>query len=86
MLCKYVTAAALFSVCFAAQTKAQSLFFQPPTYPGSGQVVTADFNGGGKLDLVSADGTVQLGNGDGTFKTGTPWSVTAQKNGVLCTG
>lgn len=53
----------------AAQT--QNIFFVPPTYPGAGQTLTADFNGDGKPDLVSSDGTVLLGNGDGTFKTGT---------------
>jgi hypothetical protein len=31
----------------------------------------ADFNGDGKPDLLSRDGTLQLGNGDGTFTMGT---------------
>src|SRR6266576_6165150 len=65
----------------------QKLFFQPPTYVGRGQMVAADFNGDGKLDLISADGTVQLGNGDGTFKTGTAWSVSGQNySGFLAAG
>ena len=38
--------------------------------------MTADFNGDGKPDLVSSDGTVLLGKGDGTFTTGTSLSVT----------
>jgi hypothetical protein len=59
------------SVC----AQAQNLFFQPPTYAGNGQTVTADFNRDGKPDLANSDGTVQLGNGDGTFKIGTPWTT-----------
>jgi hypothetical protein len=50
--------------------KAQVSFFQPPTYAGSGSLFVADFNGDGKPDLLSADGTLELGNGDGTFMTG----------------
>jgi VCBS repeat protein/centrosomal CEP192-like protein len=60
----------LFSVS-TAHAQSHNLFFQPPTYFGTGQIVTADFNRDGKADLVSADGTVLLGNGDGTFTTGT---------------
>ncbi len=60
----------LFSPTVHAQT--QNLFFVPPSYPGPAQTFTADFNGDGKTDLVGADGTVALGNGDGTFTTGTP--------------
>jgi hypothetical protein len=52
-------------VCCAAH--AQSLFFQPPGYGGSGETITADFNRDGKVDLASASGSVFLGNGDGTF-------------------
>src|SRR5580704_3006389 len=66
----------LLVVCSTAHS--QALFFQPPTYPGSGQTVTADFNGDGKPDLASADGTVLLGKGDGTFISGTPLSVGGQ--------
>jgi hypothetical protein len=44
------------------------------------QVVTADFNGDGKLDLATVtyyDGTlrISLGNGDGTFRAGPTYSV-----------
>jgi FG-GAP-like repeat len=56
----------------------QALFFQPPSYGGSGQTITADFNHDGKADLASADGTLLLGNGDGTFTAGTPLSVGGQ--------
>jgi hypothetical protein len=59
----------------------QVSFFSPPSYLGTGTPFTADFNGDGKLDLLSADGTMQLGKGDGTFTTGT--LVT---NGVLAIG
>jgi len=65
-------------LCCSANAQSQTLFFQPPTYPGSGQVVTADLNGDGKADLVFADGTVLLGNADGTLHTGTPWGIGSQ--------
>jgi hypothetical protein len=54
-----------------ASTQAQVSFFQPPTYAGTGATFVADFNGDGKLDLLTSDGTMSLGNGDGTFKPGT---------------
>ena len=77
--------AALFLILLPVlRVEAQNLFLQPPTYQcanGYFQTVTGDFNGDGKADLVCADGTVLLGNGDGTFKTGTPWSVSGQLNG-----
>jgi hypothetical protein len=62
----------------SANSYAQSAnpFFVPPTYPGSGQTVTADFKGDGKPDLIFADGTVLLGKGDGTFTVGTPLDLT----------
>jgi FG-GAP-like repeat len=62
--------------CLPAQP--QVSFFQPPTYAGSGNVFVADFNGDGKPDILTSDGTMNLGNGDGTFKTGT-----AVSGGVL---
>lgn len=55
----------------------QNIFFTAPTFvrdtgdQGRGQMVTADFNRDGKPDLITADGTVLLGNGDGTFTKGT---------------
>jgi hypothetical protein len=55
---------------------AQVSFFQPPAYAGLGNVFVADFNGDAKPDLLTADGTLNLGNGDGTFKLGTPLSGT----------
>lgn len=51
--------------------QAQVLFSQPSTYAGSGQLFVADFNGNGKPDILTSDGTLNLGNGDGTFKSGT---------------
>src|SRR5450432_4021497 len=72
--------AALFNIPTA--TRAQTLFFQPPNYPGIGQAVTADFNGDGKPDLASQDGTVVFGNGDGTFRAGTKLGV---PNGLIVT-
>src|SRR5215469_11144218 len=58
-------------VLFAAfdPVSAQVTFYQPPTYSGSGAVFVADFNGDGKPDIL--DGTLNIGNGDGTFKPGT---------------
>ncbi len=56
-------------VSFPAQ--AQVSFSQPPTYAGTGTVFVADFNGDGKPDILMSDGTMNLGNGDGTFKLGT---------------
>jgi hypothetical protein len=54
-----------------ASTQAQVSFFQPPTYAGTGaNTFVADFNGDGKLDILTANGTMNLGNGDGTFKPG----------------
>lgn len=53
-------------------TQAQVSFFTPPTYAGTGQLFVADFNGDGKPDLLSGDGTLQLATGKGTFTTGTP--------------
>jgi hypothetical protein len=58
-----------------AYAQGSNPFFVPPTYPGTGQAVTADFNHDGKPDLIFADGTVLLGNGDGTFTVGTPLGV-----------
>ena len=52
----------------------RSDFFSPG---GNIQVVTADFDGDGKLDLASAGGTVRiyLGNGDGTFRVGQTYAA-----------
>src|SRR3984885_1784970 len=55
----------------ANMAQGQVSFSQPPTYTGSGQLFVADFNGGGKPGILAADGTLNLGNGDGTFTTGT---------------
>lgn len=62
---------------FSSSVLAQVSFFQPPTYSGSGQVFVADFNGDGKPDILTSDGTLNLGNGDGTFTPGTKVSTTS---------
>lgn len=53
--------------CLGCQ--AQLTFFQPPTFAGAGAVFVGDLNGDGKTDLITSDGTVNLGNGDGTFRS-----------------
>ncbi len=58
-------------------------FFVPPTYPGTGVMVTADFNGDGKPDLIFADGTMLLGKGDGTFTVGTPLGLAGLSSTAL---
>lgn len=60
----------------SGSVQAQVSFFQPPTYqpPATssyGQIFVADFNGDGKPDILTSDGTMNLGNGDGTFTPGT---------------
>ena len=57
----------IFLLVVCSTARSQALFFQPPGYGGSGETITVDFNHDGKADLASADGTVLLGNGDGTF-------------------
>ncbi len=41
------------------------------SYTPSQPVQTGDFNGDGKIDLLTADGMLYLGNGDGSFGAGT---------------
>ena len=67
----------LMFVALSFPAQAQVSFFQPPTFSGAGNVFVADFNGDGKLDILTSDGTMNLGNGDGTFKPGTPVSVSS---------
>ncbi len=45
-----------------------------PCGPSPGQVISGDFNGDGKKDLLVHD-TVLLGNGNGTFTVGSPIST-----------
>jgi hypothetical protein len=60
----------------ALPLQAQVSFSQFPTYTGSGTIFVADFNGDGKPDILCSDGTLNLGNGVGTFRLGTPVSGT----------
>jgi hypothetical protein len=48
----------------------QVTFAMPPTFVGFLPGFVADFNGDGKPDILSYDGTLNVGNGDGTFHTG----------------
>jgi hypothetical protein len=59
-----------------AVLQGQVTFSTPPTYAGNGSIFVVDFNGDGKSDILAADGTLSLGNGDGTFRTGV--AVTGQ--------
>src|SRR5580704_12972431 len=61
----------LLGIIAVPYVQAQVSFFTPPTYAGSGSIFVADFNGDGKPDILASDGTLNLGNGDGTFHTGT---------------
>lgn len=74
---KRVRLSALFfaSFLFSLPATSQVAFFQPLTFTGCSSFV-ADFNGDGKPDLLCFDGTLNLGNGDGTFKPGTNVSGT----------
>lgn len=48
----------------------QVTFSRPPTWPvGTGSIFVADFNG--EPSILSSSGNLSLGNGDGTFTTGT---------------
>jgi hypothetical protein len=77
MSARYYPIALLLAILLLPPTiHAQVSFFTPPAYAGSGNLFVADFNGDGKPDLLSSDGTLQLGNGDGTFTTGTRVSGT----------
>ena len=66
---------------YSFQAQAQASFFQPPTFAGGGAPFAtpfvADFNGDGKPDILTPNGTMNLGNGDGTFKQGTSLSNTS---------
>ena len=59
------------NILFPAAAHGQVSFSQPPAYGGSGALFVADFSGIGKPGILAADGTLTLGNGDGTFKAGT---------------
>lgn len=55
---------------------AQAPFFQPPGFSGSGNTFVADFDGNGSPDILTSDGTLNLGDGHGNFSTGTQVSGT----------
>ena len=61
------------SVVLAGSAQAQISFFQTPTYSGTatGNLFVADFNSDGRPDILVSDGTMNLGNGDGSFTPGT---------------
>ena len=52
----------------------QISFYGTPTIAGCAAAVIGDFNRDGNLDIINCAGTVLLGNGNGTFTTGTTLS------------
>src|SRR5579863_5563661 len=54
-------------IVFAYPLFPQVSFFQPPIFQGTGNLFVADFNGDGKPDVLTSDGTLQLGTGGGAF-------------------
>jgi len=67
----------LLSLLPAVNAQALPSFLVAPSYAGQFPVAIADFNQDGHLDIVNGQ-SVLLGNGDGTFKTGTPLNVVLQ--------
>lgn len=69
-----------FCLILCGLAQAQVSFYQPMTFPdcgasypaGYGALFVNDYNGDGKLDILCAYGLLDLGNGDGTFKSVTP--------------
>jgi hypothetical protein len=51
-------------------TNVSGIFLEAPTYSSSGaeSIAVADVNGDGKPDVITNNGDVLLGNGDGTFQ------------------
>jgi len=60
----------LLSAVSVPVSRAQVTFAIPPTYAGFGPLLEAEFNGDGKPDRSSSNGTLQLGNRDGALATG----------------
>src|ERR1700674_231273 len=72
-----------FDVSSPASTVTFSSFVQNLGFAASGNIITADFNGDGKLDLAGLTGSsvwIALGNGDGTFQT--PGTFTTGQSGT----
>ena len=83
----FFVAVGCLSLTLSLPSQSQVSFFQPPTYSGSGAPFVYDFNGDGKPDILTGlDGTMNLGNGDGTFTPGTPVSGVTSSNPILAVG
>ena len=77
----FLTARAVVFLLLSTAVHAQVSFLHPPTVGLPGSAFVADFNGDGKPDMLGTDGTLELGNGDGTFTLGT-----AVSGGALAVG
>jgi hypothetical protein len=60
----YTALAYVLFLVLCLPARAQVSFLQPPPYAGTGNLFVADFNGDGKLDLLTSDGTMSLGSGN----------------------
>lgn len=70
---RFILAIICFGLSLSGPAQAQVSFYQPLTFPdGSGPLFVADFNGDGKKDILCSYACLNLGNGDGTFKSVTP--------------
>lgn len=75
-----------FSSIFVGINQGNGQFGNFATYniTGANSIATADVNGDGHLDLITSNGEVLLGNGDGTFTKGE--GAVFQGNNALITG
>lgn len=76
--------------CRLCQTWSKTWSFDPSPYDSSSgmRMITADFDQDGKLDIAALDIAtakliIQLGNGDGTFRTGASYAVGAAPSALV---
>lgn len=61
--------------CALINRASSGFIFPAATFAGNGNEFVTDFNGDGKLDILTSDGTMNLGNGDSTFTAGTNLTI-----------